>query len=108
MNATYEEFKAIDCEIIGCSMDSHFVHMQYCKKPRDEGGLAGLQFPLISDSQRIISENYGVIIEDGEEKGASYRATFIIDSKQILRHANINDLDANLEVSELLRIIKAF
>jgi peroxiredoxin (alkyl hydroperoxide reductase subunit C) len=89
-------------------MDSKFVHQQYCSKTRNEGGLQGLNFPLISDSDRSISYNYGVIISEGAETGASYRATFIIDKKQILRHVNINDLDANIDVMELLRIIKAY
>lgn len=33
----------------------------------------------MSDVNREISRKYGVLIEDGEEKGASFRATFIID-----------------------------
>jgi len=29
------EFKKINCEVIGCSVDSHFSHAEYTKKPRD-------------------------------------------------------------------------
>ena len=62
-------------------MDSQFVHENFCNKPRSEGGLKGINFPLLSDVDRSICYNYGVIIEEGEEKGAPYRATFIIDKK---------------------------
>jgi alkyl hydroperoxide reductase subunit AhpC len=48
------------------------------------------------------------VIEDGDEKGACYRSTFIIDKKGILRHASINDLDANIDVHEVFRLVKGF
>ncbi len=77
----FDEFRRVDCELLGCSMDSQFVHQTYCERPRSEGGLQGLNYPLLSDHSRDISNAYGVVIEEGEEKGASYRAAFIIDRK---------------------------
>jgi alkyl hydroperoxide reductase subunit AhpC len=41
---------------------------------------------------------YGVYIDEGEEKGSSYRASFIIDKKGLLRHFSINDLDENINI----------
>lgn len=43
------EFRKINCEIIGCSVDSQFTHMEYCKKPREKGGLGKLDIPLLAD-----------------------------------------------------------
>ena len=36
------EFKDSECELIACSVDSHFTHAEYTKKPRSEGGLGPL------------------------------------------------------------------
>jgi tryparedoxin peroxidase (2-Cys peroxiredoxin) len=49
-----------------------------------------------------------VIIEEGEEKGASYRAIFIIDRRQILRHSSVNDLDVGIDINDVLRMLKVF
>lgn len=39
----------IDCEVIAASIDSHFSHMEFAKKPREEGGLGGMQIPMLAD-----------------------------------------------------------
>ncbi|KRX01853.1 Thioredoxin-like fold [Pseudocohnilembus persalinus] len=103
-----DQFKQLQTQVLGCSVDSQFVHQNYCTKPRSEGGVGGINFPLLSDVNREVSRRYGVMIEDGEEKGASFRATFIIDKAQILRHSAINDLDCSLEITEILRLVKGF
>ena len=46
----------MNCEVIGCSVDSHFTHMEYCKKPRDKGGLGKLDIPLLADLTKNISK----------------------------------------------------
>jgi alkyl hydroperoxide reductase subunit AhpC len=50
-----KEFQAINCEVLGCSIDSHFAHMEYTKKPRTEGGLGDIHFPLLSDMNRKVT-----------------------------------------------------
>jgi len=79
--------------------------MQYCQKPRSEGGLGGLTYPLIADIDRNISKSYGVLIEEGEEKGASYRATFILDKNGLVRHSSVNDIAGSIDVKEILRLV---
>ena len=39
----------IGCEVVACSVDSHFTHAEYAKKPRDQGGLGKMDIPMISD-----------------------------------------------------------
>lgn len=36
------EFKKIDCQVLACSVDSKFSHMEYSLKPRKEGGLGDM------------------------------------------------------------------
>src|SRR5262245_48713114 len=44
-----EEFKKLNAEIIGCSVDSHYTHLAWINTPRKEGGLGGIHYPLLSD-----------------------------------------------------------
>ena len=47
--------------------------MEYNLKPKDEGGLGGLDIPLIGDLSKDIASSYGVLVKEGGEKGAAYR-----------------------------------
>ncbi|KAJ8376286.1 hypothetical protein SKAU_G00068660 [Synaphobranchus kaupii] len=100
-----EEFKKIDCEVIGASVDSHFCHHAWINKPRKQGGLGPMKIPLVADAQHTISKAYGVLKED---EGLAYRGMFIIDDKGILRQITINDLPVGRSVDETLRLVQAF
>ena len=43
------EFNAINCQVIGCSIDSKFTHREYTLKSREQGGLGPMTIPLVSD-----------------------------------------------------------
>ena len=82
--------------------------MEYCAKPRADGGLGKMLIPLIADVNKDVGRAYGVICDKGDEKGVAYRATFIIDKEGVLRHYSINDLPVGRNVDETLRLVKAF
>ncbi len=103
-----KEFRENNCEVIGASIDSHFTHMEYTKKDRKVGGLGKMDIPLVADVNKEIARKYGCLIEDGEDAGVTFRATYIIDDKGILRHISINDLPVGRNVEETLRLVKAF
>ena len=103
-----KEFKEIGAAVLGVSVDSHFSHMEYCKKERKRGGLGKLEIPLLSDITKSIAKNYGCLIDEGEDAGVAFRATYIIDGNGILRHKQINDLPVGRSVDEVLRLVKAF
>lgn len=85
-NQLYREFKDNGAELVGCSVDSHFSHMRWSQSDRKEGGLGGVEFPLLSDITKEISISYNSLVTKGKDKGVSTRATFIIDPKGVLRH----------------------
>ena len=103
-----QEFRDINCEIIGCSIDSQFVHMEYTKKDRKRGGLGKMAIPLLADLNKEICTKYGCLVDEGGEKGVAFRATYIIDTEGILRHMSIGDLPVGRNVDEILRLVKAF
>ncbi|KAJ6914568.1 hypothetical protein NC651_016750 [Populus alba x Populus x berolinensis] len=60
----YEEFKQINTEVLGVSVDSVFSHLAWVQTDRKSGGLGDLKYPLISDVTKSISKSYGVLIPD--------------------------------------------
>lgn len=106
-NNKAKEFREVGCELLACSVDSKFSHMEYTLKSRKEGGLGSMDIPLIADLNKEIAKAYGCLCEDGDV-GVAYRATYIIDNKGIVRHSSINDLPVGRNPDEYLRLVKAF
>lgn len=100
-----KEFHALNTEVVGVSVDSHFSHLAWCNTPRKSGGLGKLEYPLLADLTKRISADYGVLLD---EAGISLRGLFIIDPNGVVRQITINDLPVGRSVDETLRLIKAF
>lgn len=99
------EFKALNTEVVACSVDSHFTHLAWINTPRNQGGVGKINIPLLSDITHEIGQDYGVHLDD---LGHSLRGLFIIDSKGLLRQITMNDLPVGRSVDETLRLIQAF
>ncbi len=102
-NRAKAEFEKRNCELIGVSVDSHFSHLAWKNTPVREGGIGNIQFPLVADLNKSISESYGVLLPEG----ISLRGLFLIDRKGIVRHAVINDLPLGRNVEEAIRMVDA-
>jgi peroxiredoxin (alkyl hydroperoxide reductase subunit C) len=100
-----KEFKELNAEVVGVSVDSHFSHLAWVNTPRKSGGLGGIDYPLLADLTKQISKDYGVLLE---KAGISLRGLFIIDPQGVVRQITINDLPVGRSVDETLRLIKAF
>ena len=98
------EFKKRNTEVIGVSVDSHFTHQAWANTAREDGGIKGINYPLVSDLAKNIAREYGVLIEGF---GAALRGLFIIDKSGILMHSTINHLDLGRSIDEVLRVLDA-
>jgi peroxiredoxin (alkyl hydroperoxide reductase subunit C) len=98
-----EEFQGRDCEVVGISVDSVYSHSAWKRVSEDDGGIGPIRFPLVSDLDKSISRDYGVLVDDA----ISLRATFLVDRTGMVRHATINDLDLGRNVQEMLRTLDA-
>jgi len=98
------DFSAINAEVIGVSVDSHFTHLAWTQTPRKEGGIEGLQFPLVADLNKSIARDYGVLLD----AGIALRGLFVIDPSNTVRAAIVHDLPVGRSVDEVLRVVKAF
>jgi len=103
-----KEFTEISCQVIGASVDSQFTHMEYTKKDRKKGGLGKMEIPLVADISKDIARRYGCLIDHGDDNGVAFRATYIIDKNQVVRHISISDLPVGRNIDEVLRLVKAF
>lgn len=101
------KFKERNCEIIGCSVDSHFSHWAWRNTPREKGGIGNIQFPLVSDLTKQIAQAYGVCMAEGPNCGVALRGSFLMDKEGVVRHATINDLTLGRSVDESLRVLEA-
>ena len=99
----YGEFKSLNTEVLGVSVDSQFSHLAWIQTSRNEGGLGDLQYPLVSDLKREIAEAYGVLSADG----VALRGLYIIDREGVIQHSTINNLAFGRSVDETLRVLQA-
>ena len=99
-----EAFWERDAVVLGVSVDSLYSHHAWARMARNQGGIKGVTFPLLSDPKREVSEQYGVLIE---ESGQALRGLFIINAKGVLKHVTINHHDIGRSVEETLRVLDA-
>ena len=99
-----DQFKKLNCDIIGCSVDSQFTHLAWINTPRAEGGLGDLHYPLLADLTKETAKNYGVLTPDG----LALRGLFLINPKGQVVYTVIHDLGVGRSVEETLRVLKAF
>jgi len=112
-----EEFEKRNVAVVGCSVDSKFSHWAWLNTEKNNGGIKGVKFPLVSDLSKTISENYDVLAgeynytEEGELEfdgdAVAYRGLFLIDKQGVVRHQVVNDLPLGRSVAEALRMVDA-
>lgn len=98
------EFEKLNVQLLGCSVDSKYSHYAWINTPRSKGGLGKIQFPLLSDLNKMISAAYGVLLP---EQGVALRGLFLIDRQGIVQHELVNNLPLGRDVKETLRIVQA-
>ncbi|MFC5449655.1 peroxiredoxin [Paenibacillus aestuarii] len=98
------QFKELDTEILGVSIDSIHTHKAWINTPVNDNGLGKLEFPLAADLTKSVAREYGVLIE---EEGVALRGLFIIDPEGELKYQVVNHNDVGRSVEETLRVLQA-
>jgi peroxiredoxin 2/4 len=102
-DAALAKFEKKNAQVIGVSVDSHFTHLAWKDKPRNQGGIGPIKYPLVADLDKSIARSFGVLLEGG----VALRGLFLIDQQGVVRHALINDLPLGRSVDEALRVLDA-
>ena len=111
------EFEKRDVQIIAVSTDTEFSHWGWLQVPKNNGGIQGITYPLIADTNKTISSNYDVLAgdydynDDGEliatGELVAFRGLFLIDKKGIVQHQVVNNMPLGRNVDEALRMVDA-
>ena len=118
--ASLGEFEKRNTIVIGASCDTAEVHFAWLSTAKDNGGIEGVTYNLLADSNRnlastlgildISNERYdeetGVLLVDGDN--ITYRATYLIDEEGTVFHEGVNHMPLGRNVNEFIRLIDAF
>ncbi|MCA1901302.1 MAG: peroxiredoxin [Candidatus Hydrogenedens sp.] len=99
----YEKFKALNCELIGLSMDQVFSHIKWEEWIREKLGI-DIQFPIIADNGAVA--NTLGLVHPG--KGTNtVRAVFVVDDKSKIRLIIYYPQEVGRNIDEVVRIVEA-
>ncbi len=111
------EFEKRNVQVIAASTDTEQSHWGWLQMPKAEGGIKGITYPIVADTNKTISKNYDVLAGDyfyddkeqlqAEGELIAYRGLFLIDKEGIVRHQVVNDLPLGRNVDEALRMVDA-
>lgn len=101
----HDDFKALNCDLLGLSIDSTFSHLAWARNIEEKFGVT-IPFPIIADLNMKVAVAYGMI-QPGASDTAAVRATFIIDDKGILRAMVYYPMSNGRSIDEILRLVKA-
>jgi peroxiredoxin (alkyl hydroperoxide reductase subunit C) len=109
------EFKSRNVELIALSTDTEQSHWGWLQMEKNNGGIKGITYPIVADTNKTISMNYDVLAGelDWNDEGQmiangeliAYRGLFLIDKEGIVRHQLVNDLPLGRNVDEALRMV---
>lgn len=109
------EFESKGCKIVACSTDTEESHWGWLQMAKDHGGIQGVTYPIVADTSKTISMNYGVLggeydyTDDGDMMATgpmiAYRGLFLIDKNGVVRHQIVNDFPLGRNVNEAMRML---
>jgi peroxiredoxin (alkyl hydroperoxide reductase subunit C) len=100
----HAEFRKLNCELIGLSMDPVFSHIKWIEWIEEKLGVE-IQFPIIADTG-IVANKLGMIHPGAGTN--TVRAVFIIDPKGVIRLILFYPATIGRNMEGILRVVKAF
>jgi len=107
----HEEFKALNCELIGLSIDSIYAHIAWLRTIKEKieyKGMKGIEvtFPVIEDLTMEVAKAFGML-QPGASNTQAVRAVFIIDPKGLVKTILYYPLSNGRNMQEIKRILIA-
>jgi peroxiredoxin (alkyl hydroperoxide reductase subunit C) len=111
------EFEKRSVAVVACSTDTEQSHWGWLQMSKEQGGIKGVTYPVVADTDKTISANFGTLFGDydWDEYGnlvasgpmIAFRGLFLIDKEGIVQHELINHLPLGRNVDEALRMVDA-
>jgi peroxiredoxin (alkyl hydroperoxide reductase subunit C) len=100
-----KDFAALDTELLGLSIDSHYAHIAWVRSIRDSFGV-DIPFPIIADLDMAVARAYGMI-QPGASDTQAVRATFVIDPDGVMRAMVYYPMSNGRSIDEIHRLVQA-
>jgi len=104
-----DEFKALNTELVGLSIDSLYAHIAWLRKIQELewNGMKNIEvkFPLIEDIKMDVSRKYGMV--QSQSSTQAVRAVFIIDPEGIVRTILFYPASTGRNFDEIKRVVLA-
>jgi peroxiredoxin (alkyl hydroperoxide reductase subunit C) len=106
-----KEFKDLNCELIGLSIDSTYSHIAWLRTIKEKIEYKGMKnievnFPVIADIKMDVAKSFGMVQPNASDTQA-VRAVFIIDPKAIVRAMLYYPLSNGRNMQEIKRLLLA-
>jgi len=115
-----KQFESKNTIVIGASCDTPEVHFAWLSTAKDNGGIEGVTYSLLADTNRNLSSQLG-ILQTGEQHyneetdtivmegpNITWRATYIIDEEGTIFYEGVNVEPVGRNIAEYLRVIDAY
>ncbi len=105
-----DEFKAMNTELVGLSIDSLYSHIAWLRKIQElewnDMKNVEVKFPLIEDITMEVANKYGMV-QPGQSTTQAVRAVFVIDPKGVIRTVLYYPMSTGRNFDEIKRIVQA-
>ena len=98
----YQEFKDLDCELIGLSIDQVFSHIKWTEWIKEKLDVE-IEFPIIADNGEV---GYIMGMVHPGKGSNTVRAVFIVDPEGIVRAILYYPQELGRNFDEILRMVK--
>jgi peroxiredoxin (alkyl hydroperoxide reductase subunit C) len=99
----YNQFRELNCELIGLSIDQVFAHLKWEEWITEHFGI-DIEFPVIADTGRVAKILNLIHPSQGEN---TVRGVFIIDPTSRIRSISYYPQEIGRNVDEIIRLLKA-
>ena len=100
-----EKFAALNCSLLGLSVDSLYSHLAWIRAIRETFGVS-VNFPLVEDPSMVVGRAYGMVDETLQDS-ATMRASYFIDPQGVIRAMTWYPYNVGRSVEETLRLLAA-
>jgi len=106
-----DEFRALNTELLGLSIDSHYSHIAWLRTIKERIQYKGMKnldikFPVIADLTMEVAKKYGMLQPQASTTQA-VRAVFIIDPDSVVRAILYYPLSNGRNMAEIKRLLIA-
>lgn len=111
------EFERRGVKVVACSTDTPESHWGWLQMAKKAGGIEGITYPIVADSTKTISTNFGVLFGEYEynDQGLltangpmiALRGLFLIDKSGTVMHQVVNFFPLGRSVAEAIRMVDA-